>query len=531
LKKSLEWNRKAFKIREQYNDHQNVASSLINMAGDLFLLDCPDSAFFYLNQGLLLAGKYGQQNLIENAYRHVYRYYLKKGDYRKALENYRQYTFLSDSILKLRNQGNISIIEANLSIINIEESNKLLVEQNKIQSLHLSNQKTQYILMRVLVALGIILIIFILFQYSSIRRARKSKQDLYYLLTREKSESEKIQQQTRKRELQYRFLTENTIDFITHLNNKNKRIYASPSSLQMFGFTPDEMLKRSSYDICHLDFIKQSEQTFSEMLETRREKQFVYRTQKKNGSYFWVESILNPIFDPSTGEFKEIVGVTRDINERKNIELEIMESTRQKVNLLKEIHHRVKNNFAILVSLINMQIDQSKNPEVIQSLSNLQLRIRTMALVHEMLYRSKDFEKISFPDYLRSLVSVVAGSFNRRDIQTIIETEDAFLDIGSSIPVGLIINEVMSNTYMHAFPGERSGNVRILLKKQPDSPSITLIIHDDGIGLPDSFSLEQVRTMGLQIVQILSRQLEADVILKNDEGTLFSLCFKCKADQ
>jgi len=108
--------------------------------------------------------------------------------------------------------------------------------------------------------------------------------------------------------------------------------------------------------------------------------------EKKDGTVFWVESMLIPLFDPISGAFKGMVGVTRDIQERKNKEIEIMEGTKQKENLLKEIHHRVKNNFAILVSLINMQMAQTKNQELLHSLINLQLRIRTMALVHEMLY-------------------------------------------------------------------------------------------------------------------------------------------------
>ncbi|MCK9422195.1 MAG: PAS domain S-box protein [Bacteroidales bacterium] len=531
FRNSLNWDLKALMVRRVLKAPYPYVSSMINVAGDYFQMGKPDSGNFYMDKGMSLAKKYYLKNFIQNGYRHLFNYYARVNNYQKALESYQQYAAVSDSILSERNLGNISIIEDNQRIARVEESNKFLTRQNEIQTLNLTNQKSQYSFVRLLAVVGIIFMIIILTRLLYNRRLRQNMQELYQRLTREKKECETLQQQTRVREQQYRFLAENSIDFITLVNSKKERIYASPSSKEIYGYEPGEILHKNLYDLAHPDFLSYSEENFSEMLKTRKERQFVYLAQKKNGMYFWVESILNPIFDRLTGELKELVGVTRDIQERKIIELEIMEGTKQKENLLKEIHHRVKNNFAILVSLINMQMDQSNNPELRQSLSNLQLRIRTMALVHEMLYRSKDFEKISFPDYLRSLASVVAGTYNRRDIHVSFETDETVMDIESSIPLGLIINEILSNVYKHAFPDGKPGNIRILLKKKPDRPIVCLTIHDNGIGLPINFSLEQCPTMGLQIVQILGRQLEGDIVLKNDEGTLFTLCFQHSVDQ
>jgi two-component sensor histidine kinase len=205
--------------------------------------------------------------------------------------------------------------------------------------------------------------------------------------------------------------------------------------------------------------------------------------------------------------------------------MEIMEGTKQKENLLKEIHHRVKNNFAILVSLINMQKDQTRNPELLQSLTNLQLRIRSMSLVHEMLYRSSDFEKISFTDYLHSLASVIAGTYNRRDIKLNIEAQEAVIDIETSIPLGLIVNEILSNSYKHGFPDGRSGKIGINLINDSKSPVLDLVFSDDGIGLQEGFNIENCKTMGLQIVNILVRQIDGSLIITNDPGATFKLSF------
>jgi two-component sensor histidine kinase len=203
-----------------------------------------------------------------------------------------------------------------------------------------------------------------------------------------------------------------------------------------------------------------------------------------------------------------------------------MEGTRQKENLLKEIHHRVKNNFAILVSLINMQMAQTKNQELLKSLTNLQLRIRTMALVHEMLYRSKDFENISFPDYLRSLSSVIAGTYNRRNISMTFEADDIVMDIDAAIPIGLVVNEILSNSYLHAFPDNRSGNIQISFKHNPENNLNTLVLKDDGIGMPTGVNPDKSTSMGLQIIQILCKQIEGSLVLTNNPGASYTIAFQ-----
>jgi two-component sensor histidine kinase len=286
------------------------------------------------------------------------------------------------------------------------------------------------------------------------------------------------------------------------------------------------MLSISLYDLAVPKYHDEIDQGLKKMLDERTPKQFIYEAIKKDRSQTWVESMVNPLFDVVTGEYKGMIAVTRDIQERKTKELEIMQGTKQKEVLLKEIHHRVKNNFAILVSLINMQMNQVKDRELQKSLTNLQLRIRSMALVHEMLYRSDDFEKISFPDYLRSMASVISGTFGRRDIDLTIEAEDAVIDIDASIPLGLIVNELLSNAFIHAFPEGRSGKIFMGFNLTDEPSQYQLIIKDDGVGLPETFSMDHVDTMGLQIVQLLTRQIEGTLVFENSIGSSFSITFE-----
>jgi len=523
--KALYFNKKAFIIRQLLYQSELKNSSLINIAGNYFILNKPDSAWLFMKEGIDQARQAGRKNLIENAYLSLFHHYDWIKDYQKALFYYKELADIRDTILIYKNEGNIAIIAANQRIRSIKEANILLSRQNEIQTLNLKNQQFQINLLRVLTSLTAIMIVIYYAQYLKNIRRKKEMQRINAQMSKEIKDRETAQKQLCEREQHYRFLTENTIDFITRLDKNKNRLFASPSSTHVYGYTPAEILTKNPYDLTHPDFYEFSETTFKEMIKQKKSKQIVYLAIKKNGESFWAESTLNPIFDKEKGELLEIIGVTRDIQERKRKEIEIMEGTKQKENLLKEIHHRVKNNFAILVSLINMQKDQTNNPELIQSLTNLQLRIRTMALVHEMLYRSKDFEKISFSDYLRSLAMVITGTFNRKNIQIVFEIEDITMDIETSIPLGLIVNEILSNAYKHAFPPDRTGIIRIHLKTFTNPTKYVLTIRDDGIGIPAGFSIETCKTMGLQIVQILVKQLEGHLTLVNDPGVNFTIIF------
>ncbi|MDP1623383.1 MAG: histidine kinase dimerization/phosphoacceptor domain -containing protein [Bacteroidales bacterium] len=522
---SLKYNLKALEFRQRGHAYISIGSSLINIAGDYYNLGNSESGKLYLDSGLNIAQRFGRKNMIESGYRHVYHFYLRHGNYKKAMDYYARYYAIHDDISRERNRNNIAILEANQKLQRVERSGKTIARRYEILSLKANYDDYQYIVLQVLMVIAGLSMFAFIYLWLYISRVRQQREELNDQLSDEIREREAANVQTRERERQYKFITDNSMDFITHMDSNRNRVYASPASVTVYGYEPEEIITKSSYDLTHPDYHAYSESKFSEMLESRSSQQFAYQALKKDGTIFWVESILNPLFDPINGDFKGVVGVTRDIQERKTKELEIMEGTKQKENLLKEIHHRVKNNFAILVSLINMQMSQTKNQEVLQSLTNLQLRIRTMSLVHEMLYRSTDFEKISFPGYLRSLASVIAGTYNRRDVELTVEADEVVLNIETSIPLGLIINEILSNTYKHAFPEGRAGKIGISFSIDPQTGINTLKLQDDGIGMPDGVKLDQFKTMGLQVVQILCSQIEANLIVTNNPGASFTIIF------
>lgn len=526
FRKSLEYNRKALEQRLLKRLPNQINSSLINIAADFYKLGIPDSGQRYMDSGMILAQRYKRPVLLENCYYHLYTYNAGIGNYKLAFNYYSRYCLIQEKNNLDRYRSNIAIIETNQELLQSQQSEKRITTQYKIQSLNYKLQVFQSVILEILIILATISMVVFLLWLFRVRRLRRQMQELNVQLSEEIIERETAEKLSSERENQYKFITDNSDDLITHMDHRNNLIYASPASMKVFGYEVDEILTKSMHDLTHPDQHAFTEAKYAEMLESRSSTQLIFKARKKDGSVFWVESILNPLFDPISGVFKGVVGVTRDIQERKTKEIEIMEVTKQKENLLKEIHHRVKNNFAILVSLINMQMAQTKNPELIQSLTNLQLRIRTMALVHEMLYRSGDFEKISFPGYLRSLASVIAGTYNRRDVELSVEADEVVMDIESLIPLGLIINELLSNAYKHAFPDGRTGKIQICFTLDQQSGLNTLVVRDDGIGLPGDMKLEQYKTMGFQIVQILCTQIEAALLVANDPGACFTITFR-----
>jgi PAS domain S-box-containing protein len=523
---SLHYNLQALRIRQHERISVEINSSLINIAGDYFNLDLLDSAMIYMDSGMAMAKKHNSKNLIENGYKHLYNYYLKKGNFNKALDYFYRYNTWKEKVNREKFKTNITVLEARQHLQQVEQSVRMKSNELNIQGLKLKLQTYQSYLLKILIGLAALSMIGMTIWLLYIRKIRQKMQEINVQLLEEIKEREMAEKQLREQETRYRFITENSVDFITHMDQTKKRVYASPAALNVYGYTPAEILEKSPYELTHPDYHDYAERMLTEMLSTRSPKQYSYKAIKKDGTVFWAESVGNPLFDPITGTFKGMVGVTRDIQERKTIELEIMEGTKQKEILLKEIHHRVKNNFAILVSLINMQMTQTKNQELLQSLTNLQLRIRTMALVHEMLYRSGDFEKISFPGYVRSLASVIAGTYNRRNVELTLTVEEVVMDIESLIPLGLIINELLSNAFKHAFPGERGGNIGLLYSVDHENGWNTLSIKDDGIGLPESTAIAQYQSMGLQVVQILCTQIEGTLVICNDPGATFTVTFK-----
>ncbi len=214
-----------------------------------------------------------------------------------------------------------------------------------------------------------------------------------------------------------------------------------------------------------------------------------------------------------------------DITERKKVEKHLKTSIIEKELFLKEINHRVKNNLQIISSLLDLQVKYVDNKEAVNVLHGSKNRVKTMAMIHEMLYQADDLASINFSNYIKNLVQDLFCFHGRKNnIKPIIAAEQVFLNIETAIPCGLIINELVSNSLRYAFPDGKSGKVVISLYLRDEC--FELIVSDNGIGLPSSINFENTQTLGLQLVNMLINQLEGSVKLERKDGTTFCIKFK-----
>lgn len=232
------------------------------------------------------------------------------------------------------------------------------------------------------------------------------------------------------------------------------------------------------------------------------------------------------IYDES-GNPVRIFAIVQDITAHALSREKILASLRDKEALLKEVHHRVKNNLQVVSSLISLQSCKVEDERVIQTFNECQNRIRSMALIHEMTYRSRDISGIDISEYIPRLINNLAGSYglDMRKVLITISADNVSLDMDRIILVGLIINELVSNSIKYAFPGDKEGEITILVSRCPDE-NICLVVSDNGVGLPAGFSLETTDSLGMQLVQSFTEQLGGTMLVENARGTRVSIRFR-----
>ncbi|MDC0835359.1 PAS domain-containing protein [Geitlerinema sp. CS-897] len=254
---------------------------------------------------------------------------------------------------------------------------------------------------------------------------------------------------------------------------------------------------------------------------------FEYRLQHKNGLWRWFLARETPFLRGSDSRVRQIIGTAQDITERKLAESRLQNSLAEKEVLLREIHHRVKNNLNVVHSLLNMQARRVEDPTVREALFDSQRRLQAMALIHEKLYRSESLAQVDFAEYLQHLVTTLsqASTLDPQRISVEMETEPIELDIDTAVPCGLIVNELLANAFKHAFPEARSGRVRVELRREEER-LLRLTVEDDGIGLPDDALSRTTRSLGMRLVTILADQIDAALEIDSNTGTRFQLQFR-----
>ncbi len=225
------------------------------------------------------------------------------------------------------------------------------------------------------------------------------------------------------------------------------------------------------------------------------------------------------------GNSSLLSGYVQDITESKQAEERISRALKEKEVLLKEVHHRVKNNLQVICSLLSLQANGSDDQRVRAQFEESRNQVFSMALIHEKLYKSADLSHVNFQEYLQNLVDSIAESYKRRDIVTAVDMTPVSLDVNAGILCGLIVNELISNSFKYAFPEGRRGTIRVGVIADSDEGHV-LSVADDGIGFPAHLDFRKTTSLGLQLVNGLTSQLRGALALSTEGGTRFSITFK-----
>jgi PAS domain S-box-containing protein len=348
----------------------------------------------------------------------------------------------------------------------------------------------------------------------------------------------RMEQALRESEEKHRNLFETMTQGVIYIAEDGKIVAANPAAERILGLTTEEILSRTAYDskwkAIHEDGSDFLGETHPSMCALRSGQEVrdvvmgIYNPESED--YCWININSVPQYIQGKNQPFQVYTTFDDITSRKMEEDQIQRDLKEKKVLLKEIHYRVKNNLKIVCSLLSLQGDyiQDKNTRTIfnESLN----RVRTIALVHEELYRSMDSVKISFKEYIETLVQYLCQVYNPEPLKIEICThvEDVSFGIDLAVPCGLIINELISNALKHAFPPSFKGKGRIEITLHPkESSEIELIVKDNGVGISEKMSIHDKQTFGMQLVIILAEgQLKGKVFLERGEGTRFIIRFK-----
>ncbi len=344
-------------------------------------------------------------------------------------------------------------------------------------------------------------------------------------LRNEIAERNRVMDALRVSEEKYRSLVEQTNDLVFHIDKNGLITYISPNVITILGQSDTEAIGKSP-----TAFMPESSRTAFFQLH---EHNILHKTAVSgieltlfdtNGKEHIFEINGTPHFDDD-GIFIGFSGIARDITYRKALQDEIAASLKEKEILLKEIHHRVKNNMQVISSLLSLQAKMVKDEKSRDAIKESQNRVMSIALVHEKLYKSKSLAQIDYSEYIRKMAENLLDSYNvqREKAELVVDAVDIVLPISKAIPVSLIINELLSNSLKYAFPDDRKGTVGIVFKKEGDRHFLT--VWDNGVGLPAGFQWDKTETLGLQLVTSLVGQLAGTISFAGDNGCEFRIEF------
>lgn len=343
---------------------------------------------------------------------------------------------------------------------------------------------------------------------------------VYIIIEQDISQRVKYQEELKYREALFTELFRMTPLGVVTLGSNFKVLMSNKGFENIFGYSEEEIKGK---ELDKLIAINDDYFRARELSGALKAKEYIGVRKHKDGRDIQVRISAIPIYKGE--EHMVTFGIYVDMTESIIAKQKLEKSLKEKEVLLSEIHHRVKNNLAIITGLLELQSYEIKNKEALQILSSSQTRINSIALVHEKLYMSDDLSEINMQNYINELISFIANTLQPDDIDINLSLDIDYikLEINQALPCGLFLNEVITNSYKHAFKGKKKGNMCISFKEK--NGNLTLVIQDDGIGFIEE-EYDATNSLGMSLIETLADQLEGYIEKKNTPGAFIKLDFK-----
>lgn len=340
-------------------------------------------------------------------------------------------------------------------------------------------------------------------------------------INRDITQRKEAEQKLEESEQRYRAITELSFDAIFEVALDGTILDCNKRACQLSGYSHEELIGMNTNELLPEQYRSLQPDTLSEEDTTGNE--VWERTYRKKDGTLVPTEVHTQVYN--IGQEKRIVAYVRDNTTHKEYENALFKSLKEKETLLAEIHHRVKNNLAIISGLLEMQVFNTEDEQLLNKLRESQSRIQSIAMVHEKLYRSDSFSEVAIDQYIKDLVDRIVRSMTNleKNIQVRYDMMPVTLTVSQAIPCGLVLNELITNCFKHAFKRQQEGEICTILKKE--GVTMQLCVKDNGSGLPDDFDIHTESTLGMTLINTLIQQLNGELNVSSNGGSSFEITF------